>query len=494
MKKILLSLLLVSTVAWSKLSAQCTIAQTSVKISDISINPSTCEATFTLEFDIANNGGNKFSYIHIWNADAAPSPAIVWSTKPNPTLTLLQDGAGSSIATLLRTISLDYHTDPAVITPLSDFPASNTVNPTVQSTGITATNVNGHFKITGIKVPSASCSATLTLKADVWSAQDNNGKNVACGTSGLSFVANDPVLKGELICGTPRSFKLQVHTTVNRTITYTAYLDANNNHIIDPADTIPANILKNPSNVPYANIVINNPGSADPDAFTSYGGNNYQVSAVQSLYDVIIVAQGTDVINRSLAILKFDPLIECGALSVKFKSFNASRTTASNVAITWTTASEQNSKGFNVQKNVGGEWKTIAFVPSQALGGNSSYDINYSFKDANSEKGITQYRVQQVDLDGKFAYTDIRAIRGEGAVGKIVVYPNPSVDGKVNVVFEDNTVRDIQVNDMQGKIIRSYRGVTNNILVIERLTSGFYTIKITNRNTAASSVEKVVVK
>jgi hypothetical protein len=185
---------------------------------------------------------------------------------------------------------------------------------------------------------------------------------------------------------------------------------------------------------------------------------------------------------------------DCIPLPVKFKSFNASRTTTSNVSITWTTASEQNSKGFNVQKNVGGEWKTIAFVPSQALGGNSSYDINYSFKDANNEKGITQYRVQQVDLDGKFAYTDIRAIRGEGTVGKIIVYPNPSVDGKVNVVFEDNTVRDIQVNDMQGKIIKSYRGITNNTLVIERLTSGFYTIKITNRNTAASSVEKVVVK
>jgi hypothetical protein len=185
---------------------------------------------------------------------------------------------------------------------------------------------------------------------------------------------------------------------------------------------------------------------------------------------------------------------EQSPLPVHFKSFNASRTATTNVSITWTTASEQNSRGFNVQKNVGGEWKTIAFVPSQAQGGNSTYDLNYSFKDANNEKGITQYRVQQVDLDGKFAYTDIRAIRGEGTLGKIVVYPNPSVDGKVNVVFEDNTVRDIQVNDMQGKIIRSYRGITNNILVIEKLTSGFYTIKITNRNTTASSVEKVVVK
>ena len=181
-------------------------------------------------------------------------------------------------------------------------------------------------------------------------------------------------------------------------------------------------------------------------------------------------------------------------LPVHFKSFNATRQ-SSNVAISWTTATEQNNKGFNVQKNVGGEWKTIAFVASKAEGGNSSSDITYSFSDANNEKGITQYRIQQVDLDGKAKYSDIRAIRGAGTTGKVVVYPNPSVDGKLNVVFEDNSgIRDVQVNDMQGRVVKSYKGITNNILVIEKLASGFYTIRITNRNTAASSVEKVIVK
>ena len=182
-------------------------------------------------------------------------------------------------------------------------------------------------------------------------------------------------------------------------------------------------------------------------------------------------------------------------LPVHFKSFNANRTSASNVSISWTTAMEQNSKGFNVQKNVGGEWKTIAFVFSQTEDGNSSSDLTYSFKDANNEKGITQYRIQQVDLDGNAKYSDIRAIRGEGTAAKIVVYPNPSADGKLNLVFDGNSeIRDVQVNDMQGRVVKSYQGITNNILVIEKLSSGFYTIKITNRNTAATSVEKVVVK
>jgi hypothetical protein len=181
-------------------------------------------------------------------------------------------------------------------------------------------------------------------------------------------------------------------------------------------------------------------------------------------------------------------------LPVHFKSFNANRQ-SSNVAIIWTTASEQNNKGFNVQRNDGGQWQTVAFVPSQALEGNSVSDINYAYTDINNEKGISQYRIQQVDLDGKFAYTDIRAIRGDGVSGKVVIYPNPTNDGKINIVFDDTKgFSDVQVSDMQGRIIRSFKGVTNNMLMIERLTSGFYTIRITNPVNAASSVHKVVVK
>jgi hypothetical protein len=181
-------------------------------------------------------------------------------------------------------------------------------------------------------------------------------------------------------------------------------------------------------------------------------------------------------------------------LPVHFKAFNANRQNSS-VAITWTTATEQNNQGFNIQRNIGGAWKTVAYVPSQAPGGNSTSALTYTFTDANNEKGITQYRIQQVDLDGHFAYTDIRAIRGDGVAGKLIVYPNPTLNGKVNIVFEDNTgTRDVQVSDMQGKVIKTFRGITNNILVIDRLTSGFYTIKVTNRNTSATSVEKLVVK
>jgi hypothetical protein len=177
---------------------------------------------------------------------------------------------------------------------------------------------------------------------------------------------------------------------------------------------------------------------------------------------------------------------------VTFKAFNASRK-SSAVSLSWTTASEQNNKGFTVQRNVRGTWEDVSFIPSASNGGNSSTDLTYTFTDANNEKGISQYRVQQIDYDGKFSYSDIRAVRGAGAA-RIVVYPNPSPNGNTSLMFDDdNAVRDVFVSDGQGRIVKQYKQTTGNILLIDQLSKGFYTIRVVNRNTGASDVEKLVV-
>ena len=177
---------------------------------------------------------------------------------------------------------------------------------------------------------------------------------------------------------------------------------------------------------------------------------------------------------------------------VSFKAFTASRKGGS-VDLSWTTASEQNNQGFNIQRNTGGEWQNVAFIASSANGGNSSTDLSYSFADNNGAKGISQYRIQQVDYDGKFSFSDIRSVRGSGAA-RLTAFPNPSPNGKLNLMFEDdNVVRDVFVNDGQGRLIKQFKEISNNILVIDQLTKGFYTIRVVNRMTGTSDVEKIVV-
>ena len=165
------------------------------------------------------------------------------------------------------------------------------------------------------------------------------------------------------------------------------------------------------------------------------------------------------------------------------------------VDLKWTTASEQNNSGFNIERMLGnGTWETIGFVPSQAQGGNSSFDLSYSYTDPNNFKGISQYRLKQVDIDLRSKYSEVRAVRGEGQIGKTVVYQNPSNDGKVNIVFEDASVsRDISVTDMSGRTVKQMRGITNNNITIENLTPGMYSIRIVVPATGDQSVEKIVV-
>ena len=120
--------------------------------------------------------------------------------------------------------------------------------------------------------------------------------------------------------------------------------------------------------------------------------------------------------------------------------------------------------------------------------------LSYEFTDLNTTKGITQYRLKQQDINGGFAYSLIRSVRGEGQNGKTIVYPNPSSDGKVNIIFEDvNGVRDVTVSDMSGRVIKQMKGVTNNNIQIDKLNAGFYTVRVLNTETGEQVVQKFVV-
>jgi len=184
----------------------------------------------------------------------------------------------------------------------------------------------------------------------------------------------------------------------------------------------------------------------------------------------------------------------CLPLPVNLKSFTATRNRA-NVMLKWETMTEQSSNGFAVERNIGNAgWEQITFVPSQAPNGNSSDLLTYQYIDPNNAKGITQYRIKQVDIDNKSRLSEIRAVRGEGQLGKTIVYPNPTNDGRVTIVFEEtNIVRDVTVMDMSGRIIRQLRSISNNNIQIDNLQPGMYSLRIVAAETGEQSVQKIVV-
>ena len=102
--------------------------------------------------------------------------------------------------------------------------------------------------------------------------------------------------------------------------------------------------------------------------------------------------------------------------------------------------------------------------------------------------------MRQVDIDGKLAYSQVRAVRGEGQKSNTIIYPNPSGDGKVSIVFDDaSSIRDVSLMDVSGKTLRQWKGVANNNIQIDNLNSGFYTVRIVNVETGEQVVEKFIV-
>ncbi|RPD45153.1 T9SS type A sorting domain-containing protein [Paracnuella aquatica] len=183
-------------------------------------------------------------------------------------------------------------------------------------------------------------------------------------------------------------------------------------------------------------------------------------------------------------------------LPVKFTSFTAARNKANKqqVDLTWTTAQEQNNKGFYLQRKTGNEWKDVAFVFSAAEGGNSSEALTYRFKDANTHPGVSQYRLLQVDLDGKATYSNIVSLMGDTPKSSVVIYPNPAVGGNVNLVFADGeSAKQVLVSDLSGRVVQQARNITTASHAISGLKTGFYTIKVTNTKTGETVVEKIIV-
>ena len=282
------------------------------------------------------------------------------------------------------------------------------------------------------------------------------------------------------------------------------YTDANgnNNNGITTWDISITVTLPNLLNASYAIYEDRNENGADiPDALdapplaagtienTSPKVLEIEASAWRDIY--IQVVTNSNCITRSEHLSS-----GCAPLPVNLKSFNALRS-GSNVNLAWQTAIESQNQGFEVQRFIGSArgWETIGFVASQATGGNSNSPLSYEFTDLNNTvRGITQYRLKQVDIDGHGTFSFIRSVRGQAQMVKTIVYPNPSSDGKVNIIFDDvKGVRDIAVTDMSGRMIKQMKSVTNNNIQIDNLNAGMYTVRILNTETGEQVVEKFVV-
>jgi hypothetical protein len=110
-------------------------------------------------------------------------------------------------------------------------------------------------------------------------------------------------------------------------------------------------------------------------------------------------------------------------LPVELASFTA-KVISDKVQLNWSTATEINNYGFEIERKTESDWKKIGFAQGN---GNSNSPEQYSFTDNNLMGGSKfQYRLKQIDNDGQFEYSEI--VEVEVTPNEYALYqnyPNP---------------------------------------------------------------------
>ncbi len=195
--------------------------------------------------------------------------------------------------------------------------------------------------------------------------------------------------------------------------------------------------------------------------------------------------------NDTLYALHYEPAT---AMPVTFLSFTASAGKNENI-LQWVTTNEVNCSYFNVQRSIDDiNFKAIGSVNS--IIGNAS-EKDYSFNDKNLvlNSSTIYYRLQNVDKDGSFTYSEIRSINFKTNFS-VSFYPNPSTD-KINLVIyaSQNETAQIEVIDMQGKVVSSSNkniaaGASIQSINVSALAKGNYFVRI--KTTEGETSEKFV--
>jgi endonuclease/exonuclease/phosphatase family metal-dependent hydrolase len=159
------------------------------------------------------------------------------------------------------------------------------------------------------------------------------------------------------------------------------------------------------------------------------------------------------------------------ALPVNLVSFTSS-VNVNNVKLNWSTATEENNSGFNIErKSDRSEWQNIAFVRGA---GNSNSITSYNYNDKLLQSGSYQYRLKQIDMNGNYKYFNLSSDVNVGVPDKFSLsqnYPNPfNPMTAINYNLSSESFVSLKVYDIMGREVMN--------LVNEKKPAGYYSVEI----------------
>lgn len=189
---------------------------------------------------------------------------------------------------------------------------------------------------------------------------------------------------------------------------------------------------------------------------------------------------------------KTDTAYKCwdNPLPVELSAFT-STIDGKDVTLNWTTSSEINNSGFDIERKVAESenWSRISFIQGN---GSTINTRNYTYTDRNLNSGKYNYRLKQIDFNGNFEYFNLSSEVEIGIPDKFNLsqnYPNP-FNPTTSISFDipkDGNVK-LTVFDNSGKLVSTlvngFKTAGNYSVEFkaENISSGIYFYKLESGN------------
>ncbi len=144
------------------------------------------------------------------------------------------------------------------------------------------------------------------------------------------------------------------------------------------------------------------------------------------------------------------------------------------VLLSWTTATETNSKGFDIQRSTDGvSWESVGWIDGQ---GSSTQSKRYEALDNAPKNGVNFYRYEQIDYDGQATFSNIVSVdlRGEA---NIQLAPNPAQNEVTIYTHSNDLIERVEIRSLAGKIVQ-VANHPGHSLDVSALPQGIYQVAV----------------
>ncbi len=157
------------------------------------------------------------------------------------------------------------------------------------------------------------------------------------------------------------------------------------------------------------------------------------------------------------------------------------------VKLNWETTAEVNNNYFTIQRSEDAvHWQDLQQIPGS---GNTNTDSKYSATDLSPYPGLSYYRLQQTDFDGRSSFSMIRPV-DFNATSSLTVYPNPTTS-YINITGISKLL--VSVYNSNGQIVSVPIRINGNTVLLDlsAVSAGIYYVHILQ---AGSLTTRIVVK